>query len=142
MARKAEWEKLKERSLKNFGEESIFGEGSLNSRLALVGEAPGKHEVEEGRPFVGNAGKLLDERERRERGEPSAASGRDQEGRWSCKGGARTSQTPRPGTARQHASKGPDKEVVHPKVRARHLIRHRVRDASFSNLPSRIPAPP
>src|SRR5215217_226086 len=61
MARKAEWEKLKERSLKNFGEESIFGEGSLNSRLAIVGEAPGKHEVEEGRPFVGNAGKLLDE---------------------------------------------------------------------------------
>jgi uracil-DNA glycosylase len=61
MARKAEWEKLKERSLKRFGEESIFGEGSLNSRLAIVGEAPGKHEVEEGRPFVGNAGKLLDE---------------------------------------------------------------------------------
>src|SRR5215210_1528257 len=61
MARKAEREKLKERSLKRFGEESIFGEGSLNSRLALVGEAPGKHEVEEGRPFVGNAGKLLDE---------------------------------------------------------------------------------
>src|SRR5215218_460982 len=47
MARKAEWEKLKERSLKRFGEESIFGEGSLNCRLALVGEAPGKHEVEE-----------------------------------------------------------------------------------------------
>src|SRR5215211_7779320 len=61
MARKAEWEMLKERSLKRFGKESIFGEGSLNSRLALVGEAPGKHEVEEGRPFVGNAGKLLDE---------------------------------------------------------------------------------
>ncbi len=61
MARKAEWEKLKERSLKKFGEESVFGEGSLNSRLAVVGEAPGKHEVEEGRPFVGNAGKLLDE---------------------------------------------------------------------------------
>src|SRR5215207_5318310 len=61
MARKAEWEKLKERSLKKFGEESIFGEGSLNSRLAVVGEAPGKQEVEEGRPFVGNAGKLLDE---------------------------------------------------------------------------------
>jgi uracil-DNA glycosylase family 4 len=61
LARKAEWEKLKERSLKRFGEESVFGEGSLNSRLAVVGEAPGKHEVEEGRPFVGNAGKLLDE---------------------------------------------------------------------------------
>ena len=52
MARKAEWEKLKERSLKKFGEESVFGEGSLNSRLAIVGEAPGKHEVEEGRSWV------------------------------------------------------------------------------------------
>jgi uracil-DNA glycosylase len=41
MARKAEWEKLKERSLKRFGEESVFGEGSLNSRVAVVGEAPG-----------------------------------------------------------------------------------------------------
>jgi len=61
LARKAEWEKLKERTLTKFGEESIFGEGSLNSRLAIVGEAPGKHEVEEGRPFVGNAGKMLDE---------------------------------------------------------------------------------
>ncbi len=60
MARKAEWEKLKEQSAKRFGEDSVFGEGSLNSRLTLVGEAPGKQEVEEGRPFVGNAGKLLD----------------------------------------------------------------------------------
>src|SRR5215213_11269500 len=60
MARKAEWEKLKERSLKKFGEDSVFGEGSLGSRLAIVGEAPGEQEVEEGRPFVGNAGKLLD----------------------------------------------------------------------------------
>jgi uracil-DNA glycosylase family 4 len=60
MARKAEWEKLKKRSARRFGEDSVFGEGSLNSRLAIVGEAPGKQEVEEGRPFVGNAGKLLD----------------------------------------------------------------------------------
>jgi uracil-DNA glycosylase len=61
MARKAEWEKLKERSAQRFGEDSVFGEGMLGSRLAVVGEAPGKREVEEGRPFVGNAGKLLDE---------------------------------------------------------------------------------
>jgi uracil-DNA glycosylase family 4 len=61
MARKAEWEKLKERSAQRFGEDSVFGEGMLGSRLAIVGEAPGKREVEEGRPFVGNAGKLLDE---------------------------------------------------------------------------------
>jgi uracil-DNA glycosylase len=61
MARQAEWEKLKERSAQRFGEDSVFGEGTLSSRLAVVGEAPGKREVEEGRPFVGNAGKLLDE---------------------------------------------------------------------------------
>jgi uracil-DNA glycosylase len=60
MARKAEWEELKRQSARRFGEDSVYGEGSLNSRLALVGEAPGKQEVEEGRPFVGNAGKLLD----------------------------------------------------------------------------------
>jgi uracil-DNA glycosylase len=60
MTRKAEWEELKKRSTRRFGEDSVFGEGSLNSRLAIVGEAPGKQEVEEGRPFVGNAGKLLD----------------------------------------------------------------------------------
>ena len=60
MTRKAEWEELKRRSARRFGEDSVFGEGSLNSRLAIVGEAPGKQEVEEGRPFVGNAGKLLD----------------------------------------------------------------------------------
>ena len=60
MARKAEWEKLKERSAERFGEDSVFGEGRLSSRLAIVGEAPGRQEVEQGRPFVGQAGKLLD----------------------------------------------------------------------------------
>lgn len=61
MARKAEWEKLKKRSAEQFGKDSVFGEGPLSSRLAIVGEAPGKQEVEKGHPFVGNAGKLLDE---------------------------------------------------------------------------------
>ena len=60
MTRKAEWEKLKERSAERFGEDSVFGEGTLSSRLAIVGEAPGRQEVEQGRPFVGQAGKLLD----------------------------------------------------------------------------------
>lgn len=61
MARKAEWEKLKERSAERFGGDSVFGEGTLSSRLAIVGEAPGAQEIEQGRPFVGRAGKLLDE---------------------------------------------------------------------------------
>jgi DNA polymerase len=39
----------------------VFGEGNLNARLMLVGEAPGKVEVERGRPFQGPAGRVLDE---------------------------------------------------------------------------------
>lgn len=60
MRKKEEWDKLRERSAKKFGEDSVFGEGPLKARLAIVGEAPGKQEVEQGRPFVGRAGKLLD----------------------------------------------------------------------------------
>ena len=37
----------------------VFGEGPANAKIMLVGEAPGKNEDEEGRPFVGSAGKLL-----------------------------------------------------------------------------------
>ncbi|MEM4519299.1 MAG: type-4 uracil-DNA glycosylase [Sulfolobales archaeon] len=39
----------------------VPGEGSLNSKLMFIGEAPGQKEDEEGRPFVGSAGKLLTE---------------------------------------------------------------------------------
>ncbi len=38
----------------------VNGEGSLDSRVVFVGEAPGRREDESGRPFVGSAGKLLD----------------------------------------------------------------------------------
>ena len=37
----------------------VFGEGNPNGRLVFVGEAPGRDEDQEGRPFVGEAGKLL-----------------------------------------------------------------------------------
>jgi uracil-DNA glycosylase family 4 len=39
----------------------VFGEGNVNSPLVLVGEGPGETEDATGRPFVGRAGKLLDE---------------------------------------------------------------------------------
>jgi uracil-DNA glycosylase family 4 len=39
----------------------VFGEGSVNASIMFVGEAPGAKEAETGRPFVGRAGKLLDE---------------------------------------------------------------------------------
>ncbi len=39
----------------------VFGEGKRHARLVLVGEAPGAQEALLGRPFVGKAGKNLDE---------------------------------------------------------------------------------
>jgi len=39
----------------------VFGEGSLESQVIFIGEAPGKNEAETGRPFVGMAGKRLTE---------------------------------------------------------------------------------
>lgn len=39
----------------------VPGEGNPDAELMLVGEAPGASEDEQGRPFVGRAGKLLDE---------------------------------------------------------------------------------
>ena len=39
----------------------VFGEGDHHSPLVLVGEGPGDEEDKTGRPFVGKAGKLLDQ---------------------------------------------------------------------------------
>ena len=41
-------------------ERTVFGEGSANAEMMLVGEQPGDQEDREGRPFVGPAGRLLD----------------------------------------------------------------------------------
>jgi DNA polymerase len=38
----------------------VFGEGNPRAALVFVGEGPGADEDEQGRPFVGRAGKLLD----------------------------------------------------------------------------------
>lgn len=38
----------------------VPGEGAAPASLMLIGEGPGRQEDEEGRPFVGAAGKLLD----------------------------------------------------------------------------------
>jgi uracil-DNA glycosylase len=40
---------------------SVPGEGNLHAKIMFIGEAPGRNEDETGRPFVGRAGKLLDE---------------------------------------------------------------------------------
>ncbi|AEH44917.1 phage SPO1 DNA polymerase-related protein [Thermodesulfatator indicus DSM 15286] len=39
----------------------VLGEGPETARLMFIGEAPGKDEDLEGRPFVGRAGQLLDQ---------------------------------------------------------------------------------
>jgi DNA polymerase len=41
--------------------QTVFGEGRLSARVVLVGEQPGNDEDLEGRPFVGPAGRVLDE---------------------------------------------------------------------------------
>ncbi|MCK4891067.1 MAG: uracil-DNA glycosylase [Candidatus Pacebacteria bacterium] len=38
----------------------VPGEGSSNAEIMFIGEGPGKKEDEQGRPFIGAAGKLLD----------------------------------------------------------------------------------
>jgi uracil-DNA glycosylase len=38
----------------------VFGAGNADADLMFVGEAPGRHEDEQGVPFVGQAGQLLD----------------------------------------------------------------------------------
>lgn len=39
----------------------VMGEGNLSAEVVFIGEAPGKNEDLQGRPFVGAAGKFLDE---------------------------------------------------------------------------------
>ncbi|MGB9658957.1 MAG: uracil-DNA glycosylase [Nitrososphaerales archaeon] len=39
---------------------TVPGEGSSKAKLMLIGEAPGVEEDKQGRPFVGRAGKILD----------------------------------------------------------------------------------
>ena len=40
---------------------AVPGEGPVNSDIMFIGEGPGFHENEQGRPFVGAAGKFLEE---------------------------------------------------------------------------------
>jgi uracil-DNA glycosylase len=42
-------------------DEMVFGEGDTDAQIMLIGEAPGAEEVKLSRPFVGKAGKNLDE---------------------------------------------------------------------------------
>lgn len=55
---------------------SVFARGTPNTDLAFVGEGPGFHEDQQGLPFVGRAGQLLDRM--------IAAMGYDREGVYIC----------------------------------------------------------
>jgi len=46
-------------SIEFAGEELVFGDGNCESGIVMIGEAPGKDEVLQGRPFVGLAGGKL-----------------------------------------------------------------------------------
>lgn len=47
-------------SLGNLRTNIVFSDGIPNSKLVLIGEAPGFNEDMQGKPFVGRAGQLLD----------------------------------------------------------------------------------
>ena len=51
---------IKNCSLKDNAKNIVFGDGNPKSKIMLIGEAPGANEDEEGLPFVGRAGVLLD----------------------------------------------------------------------------------
>jgi uracil-DNA glycosylase family 4 len=40
---------------------AVPGEGQLSAKVMFIGEAPGRNEDDKGRPFVGAAGRILDE---------------------------------------------------------------------------------
>ena len=69
MEKEAEIEKLKKECIEfckksplyKEGTFPVFGRGSLNAEIMLVGEAPGYNESITGKPFCGAAGKILDE---------------------------------------------------------------------------------
>jgi DNA polymerase len=64
MDREQEWAELQARirSMEcGEGLGPVPGSGDPNARLVMVGEAPGETEARQGRPFVGAAGRVLDE---------------------------------------------------------------------------------
>ena len=53
--------KCKKCNLHKTRQNTVFGEGDSDSNIMIIGEAPGREEDEAGRPFIGRAGKLLNE---------------------------------------------------------------------------------
>ena len=62
------WEELREKclncqacGLRRTCTQVVFGVGEPNAEVRFIGEAPGANEDQQGEPFVGRAGKLLDD---------------------------------------------------------------------------------
>lgn len=58
---KKEMEEDKNLPLREGATQLVFGEGNPDAEIYFLGEGPGFHEDRLGRPFVGQAGKLLDQ---------------------------------------------------------------------------------
>jgi len=55
------WRENCQCDLRKTATQAVFGDGNAESEIVFIGEAPGKNEDIEGRPFVGAAGKFLEE---------------------------------------------------------------------------------
>jgi DNA polymerase len=56
---KSKIKSIEDCELKKFAKNIVFSDGNPNSQIMLVGEGPGEKEDEEGKPFIGDAGILL-----------------------------------------------------------------------------------
>ncbi len=55
------WHKQNNCKLKAGATQPVFGDGSPKAQIVFIGEAPGKDEDLQGKPFVGRSGKFLSE---------------------------------------------------------------------------------
>jgi uracil-DNA glycosylase len=79
------------------GTQTVFGEGLKRARLMLIGEQPGDREDIEGHPFVGPAGRILDqalEQAKVERGD-AYVTNVVKHFKWTPKGKRRIHQAPK-----------------------------------------------
>ena len=60
-AANTQWERKCSCALRTQATRAVPGAGSAKAKILFIGEAPGKNEDEQGVPFVGAAGKFLDE---------------------------------------------------------------------------------
>ena len=56
---KNDLQNIKNCELKESAKKLVFSDGNSNSKIMIVGEGPGQKEDEVGKPFVGDAGLLL-----------------------------------------------------------------------------------